>query len=62
MKIGDTVYVINAKTNKIDEWTFDGVLKMPNGLFYRLVRGKEFCVLPRRCVFKTKDQALAVKK
>ena len=62
MKVGDTVYVINAKTNKLDEWTFDGYMIMPNGAFCRLVKGKNFCMLPKRCVFKSKVQALKVLK
>ena len=62
MKPGQTVYVINAKTNKLDEWIFDGYMIMPNGAFCRLVSGKNFCMLPKRCVFKDKDKALKVLK
>lgn len=60
MKIGDKVYVVNAKTNKVDEWIFDGYVIMPKEPFCRLLNGDKFCALPKRCVFENKAQAKKV--
>ena len=60
MKIGDTVYTINAKTNTIDDWILDGFINTPEEPFCQLTKGSKFCALPKRCVFKDKDQALKV--
>lgn len=62
MKIGRTVYTVNNKTNKVDEWKYNGVLRTPDKLLVNLVNGKKSCFLPASCVFESKDQASAVAK
>lgn len=57
MEIGQTVYTINAKTNKVDEWTYNGVMRTPKELLAHLTNGKKYCFLPVRCVFNTKLEA-----
>ena len=56
---GQTVYTVNAKTNEVDEWIISGVIP---GNKYILTRGKYQCVLPGKCIFDDRDQALAVAK
>ena len=57
MKIGDTVYTINAKTNTVDSWTYNGMLPTKDGALCHLVNGKKYCCLPKRCVFETELEA-----
>lgn len=60
MEIGDTVYTVNAKTNKVDTWKYNGVLKTPDDILVHLVNGKLSCFLPLRCVYASKENALAI--
>lgn len=60
MKNGDTVYTVNAKTNKVDTWTYNGVMRTPTEILCHLSRDKKYCFIPARCVFKTEAEALAV--
>lgn len=60
MLVGDTVYIVNAKTNKVDSWIYNGTLRTPNEILINLVNGKKSCFLPARCVYLSKIQALAV--
>jgi hypothetical protein len=60
MLVGDTVYTVNAKTNKVDSWIYNGTLRTPNEILINLVNGKKSCFLPARCVYLSKIQALAV--
>lgn len=60
MKIGQEVYTVNAKTNKVDTWTYNGALPTKDELLIHLVNGKKYCFLPARCVYESKDKALAV--
>ena len=50
MKVGDTVYTVNAKTNKVDSWIYNGTLRTPDEILVNLVNGKKSCFLPARCV------------
>lgn len=59
MKIGDTVYTVNAKTNTVDAWTFSGGY-IP-GYTY-LTKGSKMCFMPSKCVFETKAEAEKVAK
>ena len=60
MKIGDTVYTVNAKTNKVDSWKFAGTLPTKDELLIHLRTNNNQCFLPVRCVFKSEAEALAV--
>lgn len=60
MNIGDTVYTVNAKTNKVDSWTHGGILRTPTELLVQLTKGKKYTFIPARCVFKTEEEALKV--
>ena len=62
MKIGQEVYTVNAKTNHVDTWTFNGSMRTEDELLIHLVNGKKYCFLPARCVYTSKDEALAVAK
>ena len=57
---GQKVYTINAKTNNVDEWIYNGYLPAEKELLVHLSSGKEYCFLPARCVFSDKSEALAV--
>ena len=50
MVVGDTVYTVNAKTNKVDSWIYNGTLRTPDEILVNLVSGKKSCFLPARCV------------
>ena len=64
---GKTVYVANAKTNKVDKWKCIGEFsRMENGkvrerLCY-LQGANKYVTLPKRCVFDTKEAARAALK
>lgn len=60
MKIGQEVYTVNAKTNQVDTWTFNGSIRTKDELLIHLVNGKKYGFLPARCVYASKDEALAV--
>lgn len=60
MKIGDKVYTVNNKTNEVDSWTYNGMLRTPKEILCLLTRGREYCYLPARCVFTTEAEAQAV--
>ena len=60
MKIGQEVYTVNAKTNQVDTWTFNGSIRTMDELLIHLVSGKKYAFLPARCVYSSKDKALAV--
>jgi hypothetical protein len=62
MTVGDKVYTVNAKTNGVDSWQFGGALRSNGELLYCLVKGKKQCFLPARCVFESREKALAVAK
>lgn len=59
-----TVYTINAQTNTVDEWLCTGEMTAKyNGKMERLCflqKERKSLALPKRCVFETKDAALAV--
>ena len=57
MKVGDTVYTVNGKTNGVDTWQYAGALPTKDELLVRLVNGKKICHLPARCVFKSELEA-----
>lgn len=57
MKEGQTVYTVNAKTNKVDSWTFSGHLKTKEELLLLLTNGKKSCFLPARCVYESELEA-----
>lgn len=57
MKVGQTVYTVNNVTNKVDSWTYAGVLPTKEELLVRLVNGKKTCHLPARCVFEKESEA-----
>ena len=50
MVVGDTVYTVNATTNKIDSRIYNGTLRTPDEILVNLVNGKKSCFLPARCV------------
>lgn len=64
---GKTVYVANAKTGKVDKWKCIGEFnRTENGkvierLCY-LVGSQKYVTLPKRCVFESREAALAVLK
>ena len=60
MKIGQEVYTVNAKTNEVDTWLFNGALRSKGELLIHLVNGKKYGFLPARCVYESKEKALAV--
>ena len=60
MIIGQTVYTVNNKTNKVDSWTYNGTLRTPSELLVNLIKGKKSMFLPARCVFLYESEALAV--
>ena len=60
MKIGQDVYTVNNKTNAVDTWKYAGMLRTKDDLLIQLTKGKSLCFLPARCVFESKDKALAV--
>ena len=63
--VGKTVYTVNAKTNSVDEWVcfgeFTGLYQGKKERLCFLEKDKKRLVLPKRCVFLTKEKALAVK-
>ena len=60
MKIGDTVYTVNNKTNKVDSWIYNGMLRTPDEILCHLTKGSKYCFLPAKCVFTTESKAQAV--
>ena len=58
--LGDKVYTVNAKTNEVDEWEYAGAFKGNGETLIQLIDGDKTCFLPARCVFDTKEKALAV--
>ena len=59
-KIGKTVYTVNNKTGKIDEWDCIRKIKFKNEYCYCLAQGERYCFLPERCVFATEEKAIEV--
>lgn len=63
--VGKTVYTVNAKTNSVDDWVcfreFTGLYQGKKERLCFLEKDKKRLVLPKRCVFLTKEMALAVK-
>lgn len=57
MKIGQTVYTVNAKTNEVDSWEFAGTIKDDGEILVRLENGDKSCFLPARCVYETETVA-----
>ena len=57
MEVGQTVYTVNNVTNKVDSWTYAGVLPTKDELLLHLVNGKRYCYLPARCVFESELEA-----
>lgn len=59
-----TVYVANAKTNKVDAWFCTGEITANyNGKKEKicfLTRNRKNTALPKRCVFETEEAARAV--
>lgn len=62
MKIGQKVYTVNNKTNHVDTWRYAGTVTSGGEKRYALNKAGKFMVLPPRCVFETKREALAVAK
>lgn len=62
MKIGQTVYTVNAKTNEVDEWTLDSVLKSKGKTLLVLTDGKGTGVFPHNAVYPTRARALEIAK
>ena len=62
MKLGQIVYTVNGKTNKVDTWEVAGMMDTPNGVMVHLatLSGKSYCFLPRNCVFETREKALEI--
>ena len=60
MKIGDTVYTVNAKTNEVDSWEYAGILPTKGELLVHLTKGKKYCYIPARCVFTSEAEAKKV--
>ena len=62
--VGKTVYTVNAKTNALDEWIcvgeFWGTFRGKRERLCILRQGKKQVVLPKRCVFLTKEDARKV--
>lgn len=62
--VGKVVYTVNAKTNDVDWWVCSGEITAPyRGGKERLCmlrRNRKSCVLPKRCVFESRDTALAI--
>lgn len=57
MQVGQTVYTVNNVTNKVDSWTYAGVLKTKDGLLLELRNGNKSMWLPKRCVFEKESEA-----
>ena len=62
--IGKTVYTVNNKTNKIDEWICNGEI---TGIYHGknerlcfLQNGKKQVVLPKRCVYLSVEKTREV--
>lgn len=57
------VFVANAKTKKVDTWFCTGEMRANyqgnDELLCILKKRNKSCVLPKRCVFETKEAALA---
>ena len=64
--VGKTVYTANAKTNTVDEWIcfgeFNGLYQGKTERLCFLEKDKRRVVLPKRCVFLSKETALDVAK
>ena len=60
MKLGQVVYTINAKTNQLDTWLFNGTIQADKETLIALVNRDKRCMLPKRCVFDDKTIALNV--
>lgn len=60
MKMGDTVFTVNADTNKVDKWIFTGEMEMGGRLFMQLSTEKRSCFLPKECVFETHEEAAKI--
>lgn len=52
-KPGQTVYTINAKTNKVDSWKYAGKLLTDKGTMLLLESGKKSGYFLERCVYET---------
>ena len=57
------VFIANAETKKVDTWFCTGEMRANyqgnDELLCILKKGNRSCVLPKRCVFETKDAARA---
>lgn len=62
MKVGQAVYTINAKTGMIDQWTYGGTLSADGEKLAFLIRDRNYCHLPMRCVFETYQEAIDASK
>ena len=60
MIVGQTVYTVNNRTNEVDEWQYAGTLPTKDELLIHLRTANNQCFLPARCVFETREKALAV--
>lgn len=60
MNIGDTVYTVNNKTNKVDSWIYNGTLRTPDAILVQLVDCTSSCFIPFTCVFESREKAQAV--
>ena len=60
MTTGQTVYVVNAKTNSVDEWVYHYTVRANKTTLVFLTHGKKSCFIPINCVFDTYEKAVAV--
>lgn len=62
MKIGQTVYTVNAKTNEVDEWIFDDIIKVEDKTLFDLHNDMGRVMLPCNAVYPTRARALEIAK
>jgi hypothetical protein len=62
MELGQTVYTVNAKTNKVDEWIFDDIIEREDETLFVLYNDMGSVILPHNAVYPTRAKALEVAK
>jgi hypothetical protein len=60
LKVGQTVFTVNAKTKSVDEWVCNGFLPQRDEILVHLTRGTKYMFLPLRCVYTSRGKALEV--
>jgi hypothetical protein len=59
--IGQLVYTINYKTNRIDTWRCSEYMgRVNNNPMYELRDGSKVAIFPRNCIYPTIREALKV--